>query len=175
MLLGGGRECAAPAFRRPEAMHGRVYCGGRPSRRFARNGDKGAHRTPTGRASTRPALEMDEEPFFEFCQLNREWRIERSAEGDLPGRGKGRSFFERSDAGHVDLPRAVEGGFGGGFFACYVPTQRPVAGARSPPSPSTRAVTRARARRRSTRLTLGILRRNWRRACFGSKSNPKGS
>jgi len=30
-----------------------------------------------------PALEMDEEQFFEFCQLNREWRIERSAEGDL--------------------------------------------------------------------------------------------
>ena len=32
---------------------------------------------------TRPALEMDEEQFFEFCQLNREWRIERSAQGDL--------------------------------------------------------------------------------------------
>ena len=32
---------------------------------------------------TRPALEMDEEQFFEFCQLNRGWRIERSAEGDL--------------------------------------------------------------------------------------------
>jgi membrane dipeptidase len=42
----------------------------------------------------------------------------------LPGRGKGRSFFERSDAGHVDLPRALEGGFGGGFFACYVPTPK---------------------------------------------------
>ena len=32
---------------------------------------------------TRPALEMDEEQFFEFCQLNRDWRIERSVEGDL--------------------------------------------------------------------------------------------
>jgi Uma2 family endonuclease len=32
---------------------------------------------------TRPALEMDEEQFFEFCQLNRGWRIERSAQGDL--------------------------------------------------------------------------------------------
>jgi Uma2 family endonuclease len=32
---------------------------------------------------TRPALEMDEEQFFEFCQLNRDWRIERTAEGDL--------------------------------------------------------------------------------------------
>ena len=32
---------------------------------------------------TRPALEMNEEQFFEFCQLNRDWRIERTAEGDL--------------------------------------------------------------------------------------------
>ncbi|MBA2715174.1 MAG: Uma2 family endonuclease [Rubrobacteraceae bacterium] len=32
---------------------------------------------------TRPALEMDEEQFFQFCQLNRDWRIERTAEGDL--------------------------------------------------------------------------------------------
>ena len=39
----------------------------------------------------------------------------------LPGRGEGRSFFERSDLGHIDLPRAREGGFGGGFFACYAP------------------------------------------------------
>jgi membrane dipeptidase len=42
----------------------------------------------------------------------------------LPGRGKGRSFFERSDSGHVDLPRALEGGLGGGFFACYVPAPK---------------------------------------------------
>jgi membrane dipeptidase len=39
----------------------------------------------------------------------------------LPDRGQGRSFFERSELGHIDLPRAREGGFGGGFFACYVP------------------------------------------------------
>jgi membrane dipeptidase len=32
----------------------------------------------------------------------------------------GRSFFERSDAGHIDLPRAREGGLGGGFFAVYI-------------------------------------------------------
>ena len=32
-----------------------------------------------------------------------------------------RSFFARSDLGHIDLPRAREGSFGGGFFACYVP------------------------------------------------------
>src|SRR5215203_2434293 len=39
----------------------------------------------------------------------------------LPERGEGRSFFERSELGHIDLPRAREGGFGGGFFACYTP------------------------------------------------------
>ena len=39
----------------------------------------------------------------------------------LPDRGEGRSFFERSNLGHIDLPRAREGGFGGGFFACYTP------------------------------------------------------
>jgi len=30
-----------------------------------------------------PAVEMTDEVFFHFCQLNRELRIERSAEGDL--------------------------------------------------------------------------------------------
>jgi len=39
----------------------------------------------------------------------------------LRKRGGGRSFFERSTVGHVDLPRALEGGFGGGFFACFAP------------------------------------------------------
>ena len=39
----------------------------------------------------------------------------------LPERGEGRSFFERSELGHIDLLRAREGGFGGGFFACYAP------------------------------------------------------
>ncbi len=32
---------------------------------------------------TRPALEMDDRQFFEFCRLNRDWRIERTDEGDL--------------------------------------------------------------------------------------------
>ncbi|NEU56352.1 dipeptidase [Halorussus sp. MSC15.2] len=36
-------------------------------------------------------------------------------------RGGGRSFFERSESGHVDLPRAREGNLGGGFFAVFVP------------------------------------------------------
>ena len=41
-----------------------------------------------------------------------------------PRPGKERSFFERSQTGHLDLPRAREGGFGGGFFACYVPAPK---------------------------------------------------
>ena len=36
-------------------------------------------------------------------------------------RDGGRSFLERSDSGHIDLPRAVEGGFGGGMFAIFIP------------------------------------------------------
>ncbi len=32
----------------------------------------------------------------------------------------GRSFFERTGEGHIDLPRARAGGLGGGFFAVYV-------------------------------------------------------
>lgn len=39
----------------------------------------------------------------------------------LPERGEGRSFFVRSDKGHIDLPRAREGGMAGGFFAIFVP------------------------------------------------------
>lgn len=40
----------------------------------------------------------------------------------FPSRGQGRSFFTRSEIGHIDLPRAREGGFGGGFFAIFVPS-----------------------------------------------------
>jgi len=40
----------------------------------------------------------------------------------FPPRGEaGRSFFVRSSQGHLDLPRAREGGFAGGFFAIFVP------------------------------------------------------
>lgn len=31
----------------------------------------------------RPIVELDDEQFFAFCQLNRDWRIERTAEGEL--------------------------------------------------------------------------------------------
>src|SRR3954466_15537897 len=36
-------------------------------------------------------------------------------------RGEGVTFFDRSEKGHLDMPRARAGGFGGGFFAVYVP------------------------------------------------------
>lgn len=39
----------------------------------------------------------------------------------------GRSFFERSSQGHVDLPRAREGGLGGGFCAIYLSDPQPEA------------------------------------------------
>ncbi len=32
-------------------------------------------------------------------------------------------FFERSTLGHIDFPRALEGGFAGGFFAVYSPNE----------------------------------------------------
>ena len=35
-------------------------------------------------------------------------------------RGQGRSFFEESHIGHIDLPRARKGGLAGGFFAVFV-------------------------------------------------------
>ncbi len=44
---------------------------------------------------------------------------------NLPQReGDSRDFFVRSPTGHIDYPRAVEGGLGGGFFACFVPGRR---------------------------------------------------
>ena len=38
-------------------------------------------------------------------------------------RGGGRSFFIRSEKGHIDLPRAQEAGLAGGFFAIFVPPE----------------------------------------------------
>jgi membrane dipeptidase len=38
--------------------------------------------------------------------------------------GEPSSFLERSEAGHLDLPRAREGGFAGGMFALFVPSKR---------------------------------------------------
>ena len=35
------------------------------------------------------------------------------------------SFLERGQEGHLDLPRARQGGFAGGMFACFVPSDTP--------------------------------------------------
>lgn len=43
----------------------------------------------------------------------------------LPGRKPKRTFLERSSKGHLDLPRAEEGGFGGGLFAILAPSRGP--------------------------------------------------
>src|SRR6266498_5750594 len=37
----------------------------------------------------------------------------------IPELGKGRSFFKETSIGHIDLPRARQGGFSGGFFAVF--------------------------------------------------------
>ena len=34
------------------------------------------------------------------------------------------AFFERGEEGHLDLPRALDGGFGGGFFAVWIPSPK---------------------------------------------------
>ena len=44
----------------------------------------------------------------------------------LPKEGQQRGFFERSEHGHIDLPRARAGGMVGGFFAIFVPNDPPV-------------------------------------------------
>jgi membrane dipeptidase len=40
-------------------------------------------------------------------------------------REPGYDFLKRNETGHLDLPRALEGGFAGGFFAVFVPSPRP--------------------------------------------------
>jgi membrane dipeptidase len=41
-----------------------------------------------------------------------------------PDGGGPDAFFERGEEGHLDLPRAREGGFGGGMFAVWIPSPR---------------------------------------------------
>jgi len=52
----------------------------------------------------------------------------------------GRSFFERSTEGHIDLPRAREGRLGGGFFAVYIRDPANAARANDPTADSEAAM-----------------------------------
>jgi membrane dipeptidase len=52
--------------------------------------------------------------------LSRVLEAERAALQAGPFADKLRNFFERGDEGHIDLPRAREGGFGGGLFSVFV-------------------------------------------------------
>ncbi len=51
--------------------------------------------------------------------------------GRPDGGGPG-AFFERGDRGHLDLPRAREGGFAGGFFAVWIPSPKEQTPERTP-------------------------------------------
>jgi membrane dipeptidase len=58
-------------------------------------------------------------------------RLHRRGEGDAP-----RLFLEGASKGHLDLPKAAEGGFAGGLFAVFVPSPRqPDAPASETPGP----------------------------------------
>ena len=84
-----------------------------------------------------------------------------------------RGFFERGDRGHLDLPRAREGGFAGGFFAVFVPSDpsghrpelRPPAAAGSPAAGELNelppAVAQPFALRMATALTATLFRLEW--------------
>src|SRR5215211_5496741 len=52
-------------------------------------------------------------------------------------RGEGVTFFDHSEKGHLDLPRARAGGFAGGFFAVYVPADPSVSKPEPTDLPST--------------------------------------
>jgi membrane dipeptidase len=77
--------------------------------------------------------------------------------------GKQRSFFTRSEEGHLDLPRAREGGFAGGFFAVFIapPPEEAKTYAGTQPASSLELpppLDLAYAQREAVSLTAGLLR-----------------
>jgi membrane dipeptidase len=76
-----------------------------------------------------------------------------------------RTFLERSERGHVDLPRAREGGLGGGIFAIFTAspawerTMRPMMGADGVEIPGSRVVDLPPRlpRRRALSYTLSVM------------------
>src|SRR5437868_3920638 len=90
--------------------------------------------------------------------LSRQLEAERAhATGSSgPDRANGpQSFFERSQVGHIDLPRAREGRFGGGLFSVYVGAD-PLA---PPPAGPFLAETNGRQVRMPRPLDLGYAQR----------------
>ena len=80
---------------------------------------------------------------------------------------KKRSFFSKSEVGHIDLPRAREGGLGGGFFAMFTPSPRrkkpepfpgadPASGQMSYDIPLARAVKQTRAQQFTMALAADL-------------------
>ncbi len=53
-------------------------------------------------------------------------------------RGPDVTFFDRSDQGHIDLPRAQAGGLAGGFFAVYLPADPSIPAPEEPADPASR-------------------------------------
>ena len=82
--------------------------------------------TTSKRASTSEGQDSDAQRRFPaIFDGHNDTVISLAGEGfDGPG---GRSFFERSDKGHIDLPRARAGGLGGGFFAVLARGKQPSA------------------------------------------------
>jgi membrane dipeptidase len=95
-----------------------------------------------------------------------------------------RSFLERSDRGHVDLPRAREGGMAGGFFAVFTAnrererTPRPVTGPDGAAVPGAWTVDLPPRLPRSTALnhTLAVMSDlfRWERAAGGAMKVVRG-
>jgi membrane dipeptidase len=80
---------------------------------------------------------------------------------DGPDGGGPDAFFERGEEGHLDLPRAREGGFGGGMFAVWIPSpkeQKPEPTPGSPPGALPPALDSAYALRYSMSASAMLFR-----------------
>jgi len=75
-----------------------------------------------------------------------------------PDGGGPDAFFERGEKGHLDLPRAREGGFGGGFFAVWIPSPKEEKTAKRTPRGLPPALDAAHALRRTMADTAMLFR-----------------
>jgi membrane dipeptidase len=70
--------------------------------------------------------------------------------------GPAHDFFRRNDAGHLDLPRAKEGGFAGGFFAVFVPKPLPEQPPPADWNPATATLPPALEREYAQQIAMGM-------------------